>query len=138
MAACSDDKGSNAGSDSTAGSSTEAISKAEFVAQGNALCTALDEHLDPIGEAVASEDDAIAFLADELVPRLRDTVSQIRALGFPAGDEELLASLMDDTDAVLTEIEADPATFAQTTDDPFAEINAQLITYGLTVCGQAE
>lgn len=138
MAACSDDKGSNAGSDSTAGSSTEAISKAEFVAQGNALCTTLDAHLDPIGEAVASEDDAIAFLADELVPGLRDTVSQIRALGFPAGDEELLASLMDDTEAVLTEIEADPATFAQTTDDPFAEINAQLITYGLTVCGQAE
>ena len=73
-----------------------AISKAEFLTKGNAICATLNAHLDELSAAVATEDDAVAYLSDELVPGLTDTVGQIRALGFPAGDEALLDGLMDE------------------------------------------
>ena len=122
MAACSDKKDAP-------------ISKEAFVTQANALCSELNAHLDPIAAAVSSDEEGIAFLADEFVPGLRNTTSQIRALGFPKGDEALLEGLLNDTEALLTSIAADPVTFAQATESPFADINAQLVTYGLTVCG---
>ena len=126
MAACGDS------------SKAATISKAEFLTKGNAICATLNAHLADVGAGITTEEAAVAYLGDEFVPGLTDTVNQIRALGFPKGDEALLGGLMDDTDAVLADITADPTTFAAATEDPFADINAQLITYGLTVCGQAD
>ena len=114
------------------------ISKAEFITKANARCTILNGQMDEASAAVTTEEEQIAFFTDALVPDLRAAMSDIRALGFPKGDEALLDGLMDQTEDVLTQISADPASFVGSQVDPFAEINAQLAAYGLTVCGQAD
>ena len=126
MAACSDGASSKA-----------VISKADFLTKGNALCTTFNATSDAAQANITTEDEQIAFINDTLVPGIRSTVASIRALGFPKGDEALLSGLMDDTEAKLTEIEADPAAAVAAGVDPFADINTQLAAYGLTVCGQA-
>jgi hypothetical protein len=103
--------------------------------QANALCTTLNETVDAAQATVATETDQIAVIADVMVPELRNTLDAIEALGFPAGDEALIGGLIDQTQAELDVIAADPAALLTATVDPFAEINAQLVEYGLTVCG---
>ncbi len=131
IAACSDDSDSAA----TTTSATTKISKTEFLAQGNATCQTFNESLVELSANITTEEEQIAYMTDSLVPGLRATVASIRALGFPAGDEALLDGLMADTEVKLQEIEADPAAVLASGEDPFAEINSQLVDYGLTVCG---
>ncbi|MCE9623313.1 MAG: hypothetical protein K8R99_13310 [Actinomycetia bacterium] len=134
---CSDDTNndSNKASDTT---TKAAISKAEFLTEGNALCTSFNATAEAASATVTDQASQIVFFTDVVAPGLRDTMAGIEALGFPAGDEALLQGLIDDTLEVLDTIEADPAAVVGSGTDPFASINQQLADYGLTVCGQAE
>lgn len=117
LASCSDDK-----KDSGSGS----ISKTEFLAQGNALCATFNAEMEAAQATIASDEDAVVFLSDTLVPGLRALLRSIEDLGYPEGDAEHIQGLIDDTDDVLDQVAADPEGYAQATSDPFAEINAQL------------
>jgi hypothetical protein len=133
LAACGSDEEDTDEPDTPA----ESPSKEEFVAQANAICADMDakvtEGQEALGDA-PSEEDAEAFVVDVIVGEMRTTLTEIRELGFPEGDEEMLDGLMDETSEILDSIEDDPAA-AMAGDDPFADINAQLNDYGLTTCG---
>ena len=118
------------------GSDKATISKADFVTKGNALCTALNAKLDPITKAFTDQttpEELSTFITGVLVPEIRKTVSAVRALGFPKGDEALLGGVMDETEKILDSMAKDPTVALQ--GDPLAVPNSKLHDYGLTVCG---
>lgn len=122
--------------DSGGDSGGEALPKAEFVEQANAICAEGNaETEEALGELEnPTEEDAIAFLTDTFLPNVRDQVEEIRGLGFPEGDEETLTATLDEVESVLDTVEEDPEA-AAAGDDPFAEVNEELNAYGLTECG---
>ncbi|CAN5561043.1 hypothetical protein BH20ACT15_BH20ACT15_10740 [soil metagenome] len=102
--------------------------------QGNKLCEERSAELDQeADEAFQSNDpEALdAFVTDTLVPNVQGQIDALRD-GIPEGDEDTVNAILDDAEAVLGDLEADPKSLQQ--GEPFAEINPRLQEYGLTAC----
>lgn len=114
------------------GADQETISKADFLTEANAICRAANDEI----EAAPNGFGPTTFL-EVVIPTIRQGGADMRALGFPAGDEELLDALLTDQDAVLDELEAlvteDPDAWGSGP-NPFAELNTRLDDYGLNDC----
>ena len=121
---------------SCADDAKKTISKTEFLTKGNAICTTFNGKMTEAEASIATDDDVLTFYTETFVPELRGVLRSIENLGFPAGDATLLQGLIDDTDGVLDGVAADPAAFVASGTNPFAPINDQLHTYGLTACGE--
>ncbi len=127
------------GDDDTSGDngadSETAISKADFVEQGNAICADGNAEIAAAADQVDPSDPAAAasFVTDTLVPNIEGQLADLRELGLPEGDEDVVSGVLDDAEGVLDEVAADPSLL--TGGDPFGEVNQQLIDYGLTECG---
>ncbi|MBI4884697.1 MAG: hypothetical protein HY826_11670 [Actinobacteria bacterium] len=119
--------------------SKSAISKDEFLTKANARCAEFNEAI-AAAEAAAgpapTEEQVIEFINDVIVPGLGATMDDIRGCGFPAGDEELLDGLMDETAVALDALAEDPTSIFSG-EDPFVSINQRLGDYGLTVCADS-
>jgi hypothetical protein len=126
------------GSSDSSSNSGPTISKADFIAKADAICTSgfgsIDNAQTALGAAPTAEQFS-TFMTDVFVPAVGDTISKMRDLGFPAGDEALLGGLLDDGEKVLADINKDPASFTATSDNPFAKVDAGFQDYGLIVCG---
>lgn len=129
LVACGDDDDAEG-----AGTSDASISKDEYVAQANAICEAGQAELAAaLAEITAetTEEEAAGIIADAI----RAQITELRALGYPEGDQETLESIYGDAEALLDEIEADPS-IVTTNEDPFTEVNDRLASYGLTACAE--
>lgn len=126
-AGCGDD-------DDDGGDGGEALSKEEYLAQGNQICeegqAELRQAEDTINDPAAPE----AFITDTLVPNVQGQIDQLRE-GIPEGDEDTVNGILDDAEVILDDIEADPASL-QGNADPFADVNPRLNEYGLTTCAE--
>jgi hypothetical protein len=119
-------------------SAAPALSQADFLEQGNAICAAGNEEIstaaDALGEAPGQE-DIEGFTVDVLIPNVQGQHDAIDALGAPEGDEDtvdaILAALQDGIDALSD----DPSLITQQDGDPFVEANQLASDYGLTECG---
>ena len=76
------------------------------------------------------------LVKEQLVPLFKKQLSEIRGLGFPKADEAELNRLMNESDKLADEISADPIKFVNLENDPFADINSALASYGMTECGE--
>ena len=143
----------------------EALSKDEYIAQGNAICEVTNARFEAIASefyADLPEDstpeefvEVFAEFSDEGTAVSEGQLADLRDLAAPEGDEELLAALYDDLEAVLGALNeladaaaaGDPAAIEQlaSREDPghgglrmastaFDEVDKQAIEYGLTVC----
>ncbi len=147
----------------------EALSKDEYIAQGNAICedtngrfeVLFSEFFADLTEESTLEEFAEMFVgdfADQFTAVIEDELTDLRDLAAPEGDEDLLAALYDDVEAVLGAINqladdaaaGDPAAIErlaarETDEDPshgflrvaataFDEVDKQVIEYGLTMC----
>jgi hypothetical protein len=145
---------------------SDALSKEDFVEQANAICTATNDDLEPLFDeffttTFADIDDDAQFTPEEqqmvadafeafsdevLTPAIEAQIAELRALGAPEDDADLLADLLDDVDKALAEqaalIEAaaagdpDGLEFLDNGDDPFSDVDQRAIEYGLTACGE--
>ncbi|MCW2813675.1 MAG: hypothetical protein JWN84_1130 [Nocardioides sp.] len=138
LTACGGDDDADSGSGGSGDSGSEAISKADYVEQGNEICAAGNEELAAGAEGIDPADpESIATYADDvLVPNIRGQLDELRALGYPEGDEETLEAAYADADAALDEVEADPSLLAGGA-GPFEEVNVTLTEYGLVECGSS-
>ncbi len=123
----------------------EALSKDEYIAQGNAICEDANAQVEP-GDFI-----------DQFTAAVEGQLADLRDLAAPEGDENLLAALYDDVEAVLDEINqladaaagGDPAAIERLTSDEdpsrgslavalmaFDELDKRAIEHGLTVCGE--
>lgn len=122
------------------GSSGAAISKADFVAQANEICATGNAELvtamGSLSPDTTAEEIQQVFV-DTVIPNIRGQVADIRALGFPAGDEATLDGLFDQVEHILDQAQANPASMMDDTASPFEAVNQQLIGYGLDTCGES-
>ena len=138
LAGCSDDEGPASGDSSVPG---EPISQEAFLEQANQVCRDGNQALAAATADLAddlSPDDAEAiadFATNVYVPNIRQQLEDIRAIGFPPGEEDTIEGLLTDAEAALAEVETDPAAAFLGGTDPFADVNPELEAYGLTECG---
>ncbi|MBT8193529.1 MAG: hypothetical protein HKO63_06145 [Acidimicrobiia bacterium] len=143
----------------------EALSKDEYIAQGNAICEDANARFEAISSefyADLPEDstpekfvEVFSEFIDQVTAVSEGQLGDLRDLAAPEGDEELLAALYDDIEAVMGALNeladaaaaGDPEAIEQlaSREDPghgglriastaFDEVDKQAIEYGLTVC----
>jgi hypothetical protein len=121
-------------SSKTASTTTPAITKAEFVAKGNAICGKSDPVLSAAGaklETRPSKAEIEALVKGTYVPAIEAQITAIRALGVPAGDQAAVTSMLALAQADLGKITRNPALIAT---DVFGDFAKVAHPYGLTAC----
>jgi hypothetical protein len=137
LAGCGDD-------DST---SSEDSAKADFIAEGDQICTQTGVDVSeeaqkrfPSGVAPADGGAIEKFFAEVTIPALRDQYEQIGALTPPSGDEDEVQAILDAGNEAVDEAEKDPRALAvlKGGKTPFDEVSQLEQAYGFQVCGAAD
>lgn len=112
------------------------ITKADFIAQADAICKAGD---DKIGEAAgmnATKKGQDEFVKNTIVPTIQSELDQVRALPVPAGDEDQVKAILDSGQDGLSEVQQDPSLLMDNKTNPLDDSSKLAAQYGLKVCGQ--
>jgi hypothetical protein len=131
IAGCGSD---NSSSDS---SSSTALTKSEFLKQGNAICAKGNKEINQAQGDLgpqSSQADIEAFVTDTIIPSIQGQVDDLRALTPPAGDEQTVDEILTAAEDGLAKAKQDPASLTGG-GDPFAKANKLATDYGLTACG---
>jgi hypothetical protein len=106
----------------------------DVIAEGNEICAEGNEEIaqafgqvDPNAKPAEIE----RVVTDEVVPNIQSQIDELRELD----DSDELASVLDDAEETLGEIEDDPQLITSG-DNPFADINEDLSELGLTACAE--
>ncbi len=129
-------------------STAAALTKAQFVKQGDAICKKGDAEIEEGFEDFAKENDipknkepnkaqGAEIVETVIVPNIKNQGEEIRALKVPEGDEDQITAMLDSLDEAIEEAEADPETLFDEKSDPFGAANKQAKEYGFKVCGQS-
>jgi hypothetical protein len=134
------------GSSSSSTTTTATISKAEFVAKGNASCVAGEKKQEAEFAAfakkhgISEKEEPTKAQKTELVdavfiPNIQSQIDSIRALGAPSGEEQQVTSALETAEEALNKVKADPEiAFGQPS--PFKATGEQLHALGLTQCAK--
>jgi hypothetical protein len=125
--------------------STSSLTKAEFIKQADAICTAGNKSDEAEFEAYAKENglenkepsDAQKeeLVTDVVLPSISKQGEEISALGAPSGEEDQVNAIVDGIEGAVEEAEGDPSVVLSGP-GPFKEVDKLAKDYGLTVCGQ--
>jgi hypothetical protein len=135
--------GSSKSSSGTAGTASKpALTKAQFLAQGNAICeegsrklaVAQKELEKTVGSAAPTEAQVTAYATSAFVPSIQGQIEKIRALGGPAGEEATVGHMLDVAQSALNEVKTKPALLLS--GHPFAGFAKLAHPYGLTACAK--
>ncbi len=121
------------------GGGDDALTKSEFLKQGNAICKKGNQAVDSAankaftGNKQPSDAEVTKFAEDTAIPEIQTEIDGIRDLAPPSGDDGKVSAILDEAQAALDKAKADPLIFASNT-DPFAKANQLAKDYGLTEC----
>ena len=122
------------------GSATKSLTKADFIAQADGICTKYEESASRASRSLKPPDvdRRIAVVQDHLVPLLERRNTQLAQLTPPAGDRATIAQFIADLEAATNAIARDPAGFvAAHGTTPFdRKAAAEAAAYGFTVCAR--
>jgi ABC-type transporter Mla subunit MlaD len=146
-AACSnDDNASSTTTTSIDSSTSEAASIStttgdaaapsdDFATQANALCANVGEQIDALFAQSPPTPDTYDELLSELVDDTRQLVDDLRGLQPPADLEAQYTAVLDDTESIADEVEAQGGeAFFSSQDDPFGTLDPQFEALGLDQC----
>ena len=85
------------------------------------------------GSGKPSQEELDSFVTDTVLPSTQEQIDQIRALGFPEGDEDQINEILDSAESDVEAAQSDPSVLTQG-GDPFADTNQLATDYGLTEC----
>lgn len=124
-------------SDNTSSTSAAtALTKAEFLKQGNTICKtgtgAINTAAKALGQSPTKAQITV-FVNDTVIPSVQTQITGLEALTPPVGDEATVAAILAAANDGLAKVKSDPG--AITASDPFAKANQLSKAYGLTVCG---
>lgn len=138
-AGCSS-SGGGKGSNSNDSGNTSSISKAEFLKKGNKLCKSVMDKVDKEAQSQgldsASTSKQADFIKNRIVPEYSKLISNLRALGYPKGDEQTLKKIYAKADARVAQYKKDPK--AALNNNGTSDIDKQFDAYGLTACGSGD
>jgi hypothetical protein len=138
-----------AGCGSSSDESTEttaALTKAEFIKQGDAICEKCNKHDEAEFESFAKEHELSEkkeptkaqqeeLVTDVVLPSISKQAEELRELGVPSGDEDAVNGILDGLDEAIEKAE-DAPTLVLEGQGPFVDVNKQAKEYGFEVCGQ--
>ena len=135
--------------DTSSTASTASLSKAEFLKQGNKICTEGGKQINSEFEEFSKENELSETEAppkpvqeeaaeEILIPAINQQIEEIRALGTPEGDEGELEEVFTAEEEVLEEAEENPISILESESAKQKEANKLAKDYGLTVCGSEE
>lgn len=138
---------SGCGGGDSSSESTASLTKAEFVKEGNAICSKGNAEIESEFEAFSKERNLSETKApskevqeeaaeDILIPAISSQLKEIRALGTPEGDEGEVEEILAGAEEALEEGEEDPISLLGNEPGKFKEVNKMAREYGLTVCGE--
>jgi hypothetical protein len=129
------------GSSSSSSSSTAAakppLTKAQFLAQGNAICTQGNKNLAAPEKALGaspSEAQVAAFITGPFKTEVQRQITAIRALKAPTSDQATVTHIFDLAQSELDHVTSDPKAFIRASVSPFKPFSTAAHAYGLTVC----
>ena len=118
--------------------STPGITKADFLAKGNAICKKGNKVTNAAGSKLGkspSKAQIIAFVKSTEVPSIQAQITAVRALGAPSGDQATVTKFLDLAQADLNKIKSNPAVVAGKTNQ-FANFAKIAHPYGLKACAR--
>jgi hypothetical protein len=124
----------SAGKTTSTSTTAAALSRPEFLAQGNAICTHGNQTLAAAEKTLgkqASEAQFKAYVAGTFAPTVQDQIDGIRALAAPSNDQASINSMLDVAQTDLNQVKGNPTTLTEKTFANFAKLAHP---YGLTAC----
>jgi pyruvate/2-oxoglutarate dehydrogenase complex dihydrolipoamide acyltransferase (E2) component len=143
--ASADNNTAQADSGDGASSNAPALSKAEFIKQGDEICSnaaksfaegvvkfmsenGIDESEGP------SEEQEEELITEVILPAYQTQAEELGELGPPKGEEDAVAEIVTGFEEVVADGEGDPSSVVGG-DDPFADAKSKAREFGLQVCG---
>ena len=140
--------GCGSGGDNAAKTTTTSgapLTKAEFIAAADKLCTANTQRIEKAAaklRAAAQKTgtlkvpDVATFLIKSSLPAYDDLLDKLRNLTPPTADQKTIDGLIASLAGAIDTAKADPNKYARNgAPDPFDDANARATKYGLKVCG---
>ena len=92
----------------------EALTKEEFIAQGDVNCAEADQQLeaaerDAFGGGEPNQQQVEQFVTEELVPNIQGQIDFLRNLSPPEADEERVNEILDTAQEAVDELEENPS-----------------------------
>jgi hypothetical protein len=129
---------------SACGSDDKALSKSDYLTQGNAICQKVNDEIGAASQGLPTDrpptqDEFTKFTSETLIPKIGKELDDLDKLNPPSELKDAVAKMLTSAHADYTkmqaDIKADWEAFMTSEDDPFATTNAQANVIGLTVCG---
>jgi hypothetical protein len=137
-------EGTATGATGATGAADVSPERAELIEQADEICAEGDREIDAEAQDVFGnaqqeppQAEQEAFVEDTVVPNIQDQIDQLRELDPPEEDADEFTAILDDAQAALDEVEADPSVLSRGSGggDPFAEVNQRAQAFGLKACG---
>jgi hypothetical protein len=133
------------GSSNNDNSTTTALTKAEFLKKGNAICKKGNQQINQVANQTFTKKKypngpppksvQTKFATDTVIPTVQSQIDQIKALGAPKGDEAQVTAIVTSAQGALDQAKKDPSVLLSNGPGPFEQTNKLSKSYGLTVCG---
>jgi hypothetical protein len=125
------------GSSDSNSTSTAPLSKASYLAKGNAICKAGQQKQDAAQQALGqnpTQAQLTAYATATVIPNIQSQIDQVKALGAPSGDEATVSNFLGLAQADLNTVKSDPTILFTRKIDPFSDFAKVAHPYGLTAC----
>ena len=122
-------------------SGEEALTKAEFVKQADAICKEHDKQVQVDFQSYIEEsktppkDEGAKLIETVFFPNIESEIEELRELVPPEGDEDQVTEMLDATEAGLEKAETEPDRILTLEANPFGDAKQLATDYGLKVCG---
>jgi hypothetical protein len=128
---------SSSGTATSTAAAKPPLTKAQFLAQGNAICTQGNKNLEGPEKALGTsptEAQFVAFIKGPFKSEIQRQIDAIRALKAPSADQATVKHIFDLAQTELDRVTSDPKAVESSSVSPFKEFATAAHAYGLTVC----
>jgi hypothetical protein len=121
------------------GAQGAALSKSEFLAQGNAICAKGNKAINQavqqqFGNSQPSSSQISQFATQTAIPNIQAQLTALGALTPPAADADQVQAIIDAAQQGLDKVKSDPSLLTQQNNTAFADANKLASAYGLDQC----
>jgi hypothetical protein len=127
--------GSSSSGASTAATVSGPVTKADFVAQANAICVKGTQRTEKAGQSLGNsptEAEAAVAVPAKFVPAVQAQIDELKALSPPPGEEAAVTSMLNLAQSDLDKIKSEPKLAFET--KTFADFASVAHAYGLKAC----
>jgi hypothetical protein len=129
------------------GDGTTALTKAEFVKQGEGICKRINNERSAAIEAFAAKSKAgpgkplslgeqLKLVLKVALPPVKAEAQQLDELGAPEGEEAKTQAFIDAMETAIEEVEQNPGSVLKPETSPFTAVGKMAKQYGFETCAQ--